>query len=53
MLPVEDVSDYGPEGDLHLYRSLDQLQGYLRLSVKLWVCLTTLEMVRRGVGLDL
>ncbi len=46
MLSVEDVSDHRPERDLHLYRSLDQLEGYLRLGAKLRVCLTALKVVR-------
>src|SRR5215210_671004 len=53
MLPIEDISDHRPEGDLYLQRPLDQLQSYLRLGAKGRVALSTLKVVSGGVGLDL
>jgi hypothetical protein len=35
MLSVEDVTEHRSEGETHLYRSLDQLQGYRGLGTKL------------------
>jgi hypothetical protein len=53
MLPVEDVAYHRPEGEVHLYRSLDQFHGYLGFGAKGRIVLAALEVVRRSVGLDL
>src|SRR5215216_1302679 len=53
MLSVEDVSDHSPEGNLHLYGPLHQLQSYLRLGAKGRIALPALKVVSGGVGLDL
>jgi hypothetical protein len=52
MLSVEDVPDNRPEWELHLYRPLDQLKGYAGLGAKGGIRLATLEVVRRGVRLE-
>lgn len=53
MLTVEDVRDHRPERGSPLEGGLDQLESYLRLGAEGGVGLAPLEVVRRGIRLDL
>src|SRR5215203_4201937 len=49
---VERVGHHRPEGYIPLYGKLYQLRGDLELGAKSWVLLASLEVMRRGVRLE-